>query len=312
LILAKGNPAMPSPAAIQIREFLLARRDAPPPATVEEARANLEAMASLAPLPPDLQVEAVVADGVPGEWLTPPGVSGDRVILHLHGGGYVMGSCNTERDLAARLGAASDARVLSIEYRLAPEHPFPAALEDATEAYRWLLGEGVPPECLAITGASAGGGLAAATLLSLRDAGDPLPAAAALISPWADLLWTGDSMVTRAEEDPWLSPQGAKEGARFYLGGADGRLPLASPVYGEMHGLPPLLIHAGDDEILLDDSTRLAELARAAGVEVTLDVWEGMWHAWHAFAFMLPEGQEAIEDIGQFIRERTGGHAVAT
>jgi monoterpene epsilon-lactone hydrolase len=302
---------MPSPAATQIRDFLLARRDMPPPSTVEEARANLEAMASLAPLPPDLQVEAVVADGIPGEWLTPPGVSGDRVILHLHGGGYVTGSCNTERDLASRLGAASDARVLSIEYRLAPEYPFPAALEDATAAYRWLLNDGAQPGRLAITGVSAGGGLAAATLLSLRDAGDPLPAAAVLISPWADLLCTGDSMVTRAEADPWLSPQGAKDGARFYLDGADGHLPLASPVYGDMHGLPPLLIHVGDDEILLDDSTRLAERARAAGVEVTLDVWDGMWHAWHAFAFLLPEGQEAIKQIGQFVRQQTGQLGVA-
>jgi monoterpene epsilon-lactone hydrolase len=302
---------MPTPAAAQIREFLLARRDAPPPATGEEARANLEAMASLAPQPPDLQVEEVVADGVPGEWLTPPGVSGDRVILHLHGGGYVMGSCSTERDLAARIGAASDARVLSIEYRLAPEHPFPAALEDATAAYRWLLNENVPPERLAITGASAGGGLAAATLLSLRDAGHPLPAAAVLISPWADLLCAGESMATRAEADPWLSPQGAKEGARFYLGGADGRLPLASPVYGDLRGLSPLLIHVGDDEILLDDSTRLAEGAREAGVDVTLDIWNGMWHAWHAFAFMLPEGEQAIEEIGRFIRQRTGQPAVA-
>jgi acetyl esterase/lipase len=302
---------MPSSAAIQIREFLLARRDAPPPTTVEEARANLEAMASLAPLPPDVQVEKVVADGVPGEWLTPPGVSGERVILHLHGGGYVMGSCSTERDLAARLGAASDARVLSVEYRLAPEHSFPAALEDSVAACRWLFNEDAPPERLAITGASAGGGLAAATLLSLRDAGDPLPAAAVLISPWADLLCTGDSMVTRAEVDPWLNPQTAKLGARFYLGAADGRLPLASPVYADLHGLPPLLIHAGDDEILLDDSTRLAERARAAGVEVTLDVWDGMWHVWHAFAFMLPEGEQAIEEIGSFIRERTGDRAVA-
>jgi acetyl esterase/lipase len=302
---------VPSPAANQIREFLLARRDAPPPTTVEEARANLEAMASLAPLPPDLQVEEVVADGVPGEWLTPPGVSGERVILHLHGGGYVMGSCNTERDLAVRLGAASDAHVLSIEYRLAPEHPFPAALEDSVAACRWLLNADVPPERLAITGASAGGGLAAATLLSLRDAGEPLPAAAVLISPWADLLCTGDSMVTRAEVDPWLNPQTAKLGARFYLGGADGRLPLASPVYADLTGLPPLLIHAGDDEVLLDDSTRLAERARAAGVEVTLDVWDGMWHAWHAFAFMLPEGEQAIEEIGRFIRQWTGGRAVA-
>jgi acetyl esterase/lipase len=307
----KGNKGVPSPAAIQIREFLMARRDAPPPATVEEARDNLEAMASLAPQLPDLQVQQVVADGVPGEWLTPPGVSGERVILHLHGGGYVMGSCNTERDLAARLGAASNARVLSIEYRLAPEHPFPAALEDATAAFRWLLDTDVRPESLAITGASAGGGLAAATLLSLRDAGDPLPVAAVLISPWADLLCAGDSMVTRAEVDPWLNPQTAKEGARFYLGGADGSLPLASPVYADLHGLPPLLVHVGDDEILLHDSTRLAERAREARVEVTLDIWDGMWHVWHVFAFMLPEGERAIEEIGRFIRQRTSGQAIA-
>ena len=303
---------MLSPAAVQIRSYLHTLRDAQPPSTVEEARANFEAMASQAPVPPGVKVEQVASDGVRGEWITSPGVSGEQVILHLHGGAYILGSCRTERDLAARLGAASDARVLSLEYRLAPEHPFPAALEDATAACRWLLDNHVEPGHLAISGVSAGGGLVAATLLSLRDAGDPLPAAAVLISPWTDLLCTGDSMVTRAEADPWLSPESAKEGAQYYLGGADGSLPLASPVYGDLHGLPPLLIHAGDDEILLDDSTRLAERARAAGVEVTLDVWDGMWHAWHAFAFLLPEGQQAIEQIGRFIRRQIGSRATAS
>ena len=305
--IVPGGEAVSSPVSVQIRSMLTeAWKNAPPSATIEEARAKFESMWNQSQLPSDIQVEQTAVSGVPSEWVTAPEAAPDRVILHLHGGAHVMGSCNTERDLAARLSAASQARVLLIEYHLAPEHPFPAALQDAVAAYDWLLNTGVKPERLAILGASSGGGLAVATLVSIRDAGHPLPAAAVLISPWTDLLCSGASMTTRAEIDPWLTPQVLNFTAQLYLGETDGRDPLASPLYADLHNLPPVLIHAGDDEILLDDSTRLAQHARAAGVEVTLDIWEGMWHAWHAFAADLPEGQQAIEDVGRFIRQQTG------
>ena len=197
-------------------------------------------------------------------------------------------------------------RALVIDYRLAPEHPFPAALEDTIAAYRWLLEQGISHSRIVLVGFSAGGGLALSTLVSLRDAHVPLPAGAVLISPWTDLAGTGESVVTRAEADPWLTDEMNQYHAALYANGKDLRHPLISPLYADMQGLPPLLIHVGSDEIMLDDSRRVAERAKAAGVEVTLEVWEGLWHVFHAFAYRLAEGKEAIEKIGQFIRKRLG------
>jgi acetyl esterase/lipase len=192
-----------------------------------------------------------------------------------------------------------------VEYRLAPEHPFPAAVEDATAAYRWLLASGVRPAGIAIAGDSAGGGLTLATLVALRDAGDPLPAAAVCLSPWVDLEGIGDSMATKAAADPFVRKEMIQFMAQQYLGERSLRTPLAAPLYADLHGLPPLLIQVGTAETLLDDSTRIAERARAAGVSVTLDTWDNMIHVWQLFAPMLPEGQQAIERIGAFIREHT-------
>jgi acetyl esterase/lipase len=191
---------------------------------------------------------------------------------------------------------------LLIEYRLAPEHVFPAALEDALTAYRWLLANGTKPEHIVIGGDSAGGGLAMALLTTLRDKGDPLPAGAVLLSPWTDVAGTGESMTTHAEIDPWLSSAAFNFVAPLYAGAEDIRNPLISPVFADLHGLPPLYIHVGTDEILLNDSTRLAERAKAVGVTAHLQVWEGMWHVFQAFAYTLPEGQQAIDQIGEFIR----------
>jgi acetyl esterase/lipase len=267
-------------------------------------RANMESMTSLMPLPPDVATEAVSANGVPAEWVWVPAASAERVVLYVHGGAYVIGSLNTHRDLAGRISRASGARVLNVDYRLAPEHPHPAAVDDATAAYRWLIANGHAPNRLAIAGDSAGGGLTVATLVALRDAGDPLPAAAVCLSPWVDLEGIGESMASRAHLDPMVQKDHLLRMAKLYLGDLHPRTPLAAPLYADLSGLPPMLIQVGTAETLLDDANRIAERARKAGVDVTLDVWEDMIHVFQAFAPMLPEGQQAIEQIGEFHRAR--------
>ncbi len=276
-----------------------------PDLTAAEMRAGLEAMVSGFSVAADVVCDPVNAGSVPAEWVVAPGAVAERVILYLHGGGYVVGSISTHRDLAGRLSRAAAARVLLIDYRLAPEHPHPAAVEDATAAYRWLLANDTYPSRLVIAGDSAGGGLTVATLVALRDAGVPLPAAAACLSPWVDLEGIGDSMTAKAAVDPMVQADGLKRMASMYLGQLDPRTPLAAPLCAELSGLPPLLIHVGSAETLLDDSTRLAERARKAGVDVTLEVWEDMIHVWHVFAAMLPEGRQAIEGIAAYVRART-------
>jgi len=267
-------------------------------------RIQMEQMTGLMPLPPDVAAEPLTVSGVPAEWVSTPGVEDGRTILYLHGGGYVIGSVNTHRDLAGRLSRAAGARVLNVDYRLAPEHPHPAAVEDAVAAYRWLIDRGQDPARLAIAGDSAGGGLTIATLVALRDARVPLPAAAACLSPWVDLEGIGESMTSRAHLDPMVAKDPLVRMARLYLGDLQPRTPLAAPLYADLAGLPPLLIQVGTAEVLLDDATRIAERARKADVDVTLDVWEDMIHVFQAFAPVLPEGQQAIEKIGEFLRAR--------
>ncbi|MGH7932408.1 MAG: alpha/beta hydrolase, partial [Candidatus Binataceae bacterium] len=235
--------------------------------TPAEMRAAMEQSLAL-PAEKDIKSEAVNAGGVPAEWVSAPNSAADRVILYVHGGGYVMGSVNTHRDLMGRLSRAAQARVLGLNYRLAPEHPFPAPVEDATAAYRWLLAQGIKPSRIAIGGDSAGGGLVVATLVALRDAGQPLPAVGVCLSPWTDMENTGASMTTKAKADPVVQREMVGVIAKLYLGGKDPRSPLASPLYAELRGLPPLLIQVGENETLLDDSNRLAEKAKAAGVQV--------------------------------------------
>ncbi len=274
-----------------------------PELDVETMRAGLESMTGMFPGADDLALEPVTAGGRPAEWIAAPDASGEQVILYLHGGGYAIGSIDTHRDLVGRLSRASGARGLALDYRLAPEDPHPAAVDDAVAGYRWLLERDLQPSSIAIAGDSAGGGLTAATLVALRDAGDPLPGAAALLSPWTDLALTGDSLDAKAEEDPMVQRDGLSRMAEWYVGGGDPRAPLASPLYADLAGLPPLLIQVGTAETLLDDSTRLAERARDAGVDVTLEPWEEMIHVFQAFAAVLPEGQEAVERIGEFFRK---------
>lgn len=270
-----------------------------------EMRAGMEATSGILPLPADIRSEPVEADGVPAEWITVPESSPDRTLLYLHGGGYCIGSVNSHRGLVAAIARASGCRALAIDYRLAPEHPFPAALDDALAAWRFLLGQGCDPSRASIAGDSAGGGLTVATLVAARDAGDPLPGAAVCLSPWVDLEGTGESMTTRAEEDPLVEWEGLRRMANAYLGDTPARTPLAAPLHADLAGLPPLFIQVGTAEILLDDSTRLAELARSQEVDVSLEQWEDMIHVFQAFGWMLPEAREAIAVIGEFLRKQT-------
>ena len=273
--------------------------------SVEELRAQMEVSLTQFQLPTDVRCESVNAGGVPAEWITTPGVVAERVIHYLHGGGYVMGSVSTHREMVSRLSRAASARVLIIDYRLAPENPFPAALDDSIAALRWLISIGVDPARLVIAGDSAGGGLTVATLVALRDAGKPLPRAAICLSPWVDLECLGESMATKAEIDPVVTRDSVLMLAKAYLGDTNPRTPLASPLYADLAGLPPLLIQVGTTEALFDDAKRLADRARAAGVDVTLEPWDDMIHMWHMFAAMLPEGRQAIDRIGEFIRQHT-------
>ncbi len=247
----------------------------------------------------------VEAGGVSAEWSVADGADQDKVILYVHGGGYVMGSAGSHRDMTGRLSQAAGARVLSLNYRLAPEHPFPAPVDDSVAAYRWLLGQGIQASNIAIAGDSAGGGLALAALIAIRDAGEPVPAAGIGISPWVDMEGTGESMTTRAAVDPVVQKEGLLGMAKLYLGDADPKNPLAAPLHANLAGLPPLLIQVGDSETLLDDATRITERARKADVDVTLKIWDEMPHVWHLFAPILPEGRQAIEEIGAFFKEQT-------
>lgn len=269
-------------------------------------RATMAALTTAQPLSEDIVYEPALLGAVPVEWANVRNESTARVILYFHGGGYCLGSIATHRALVGNLARAASARVASVEYRLAPEHPFPAAIDDAVSAYRALVATGMSPARIALGGDSAGGGLTAATLLGLRDRGDPLPACAVCISPWLDLSCSGPSMRTHVAKDPIVTPVQLQKLAEAYLGGASSREPLASPLFAELGGLPPMLVHVGTAETLLDDSIRFAERARAAGVDVALEVWDEMVHVWHAFAPLLPEADRAIAAIGEYVRSRLG------
>jgi len=274
-------------------------------ATTAQMRQWRMAAERLIPNPP-AGTETIVLDagGVPAALVVTRASRRDRHILYLHGGGFVTGSSSLYRHLTWRLAAAARARLLSVDYRLAPEHPFPAALEDAVAAYRWLLADGADSERVAVMGDSAGGNLAFAMLLKLRDEGLPLPAAAVGLSPWLDLALTGPSLELNAEADSMLNADKAPKLVEYYLAGADPRTPYASPLYGDPAGLPPTLLQVGSDEILRDDAVRMAEKLRAAGCHVELEIWPRMPHVWHLFAPMMPEARQAIERIGTFLQSR--------
>jgi epsilon-lactone hydrolase len=278
-----------------------------PRKSIEAQRRFMDREASLLPTPRDVRVERTAVAGRPAEWLRPARARDDRAIIYFHGGGYAVGSPRSHRAIAAHLGVAAGAPVLVPDYRLAPEDPFPAAVDDAVAAARSLYASGLRPEQLALAGDSAGGGLALAACLALREGGDPLPGALVCFSPWTDLALTGASFSTRAAVDILISREVAVRYAASYAGEHDPRSPLISPLYADLRGLPPLLVQVGDYEVLRDDSVELAKAARQAGVDVTLEVWDRMWHVFQAMCELMPESKSALEQAGAFVDRHVGG-----
>lgn len=271
---------------------------------VEKVRAGYDRMGP--PLPEDVSAVESSVGGVPGIWFTPD-QAGDAVILYFHGGGYTIGSPRSHGEMTARIAKAAEARLFSVEYRLSPEHVFPAALDDAVAAYRGLIAERQDPRRLVVGGDSAGGGIAMAMLVALRDAGEALPACAFAMSAWADLSCSGESYRTKVDVDPLVTPEMGLANAAGYLGDHDARDPLASPVFANLTGFPPLLLQVGTDEMLLDDTLRLAERAREAGVDVDVQIGDGMMHVYQLLTWLVPEAQGAIDETGAFVRSHVTG-----
>ena len=275
------------------------------PKSLAGLREWTERSLSVMPQDPEVSRSDLMIGEIPAAWFEPPDALPGSAVLYLHGGAYIMGSIDSHAGLTSSLARRSSVACLSLDYRLAPEHRFPAQLEDALAAYHWMLHTlNIPASRIVFAGDSAGAGLVLSTLCSARDAGLPLPAAAVCISPWVDLEGLGDSAVTKAEADPMLYIADLAPFRRLFLGNAHPRDPRAAPLYADLAGLPPLLIQVGENEILLDDATRIAARAREAGVDVTIEVWPGMVHVWHLFAPILDEGQEAINGIAEFVRGR--------
>ena len=249
-----------------------------------------------------VKLERTTINGMYAEWLRPKKATRGKVLLYLHGGAYVLCNCRTHRQMVSHIARAAGIDALVPEYRLSPEHKFPAAIDDAVGVYRELLASGINPEDIIISGDSAGGGLAVATLLSLRHAGDPMPAAAVLLSPFLDATASGESATTRADKDPWFHSSDMAVVVEHYCGEAEVRNPLVSPVFANVSGLPPVYIQVGDDEILLSDSTRFADMLREAGGEADIEIWPEMWHVFQLFVGKMPESRKAIRKIGTYIR----------
>jgi acetyl esterase/lipase len=267
-------------------------------------RRQLKSIERIVPPPPrGTRTQLIDADGISGVRVTVPQSRADRCVLYFHGGGYVVGSATLYRDFLWRVAAAARACVLYFDYRLAPEHPFPAAVEDSVIAYRWLA-QRVDNRRIAFAGDSSGGGLALAAVQKLRNEKSPLPGAVVALSPWTDLALTGASLQSNAETDPMMNPEAMPNFVMHYLAGADPMHPYASPLYGDMSGLPPALIQVGSEEILRDDGVRMAEKLRSAGCQSEIEIWPRMPHCWQLYARILPEGRVAIERLGMFL-ERT-------
>jgi acetyl esterase/lipase len=301
---------MASPQAEQMKAALLATRasaagdSAPSPQQMRD-RAN-PMMAAMATVPARVRFEAVDAGGVPAIWIVPEGATTDRVILYLHGGGYVIGSAATHQNMVGHIAAATGCRALSVDYRLAPEHPHPAPVNDSITVYEWLLGQGIDAQHIAVAGDSAGGGLTVATLIAIRDRGLPNPAAGVPLSPWIDMEATGASMQSNAHVDLMVASAALKMMADLFLNGQSTRDPLAAPLHADLTGIAPLYVQVGGEEALLDDSTRLAANASAAGVDVRLDVFPEMQHVFQLCAGNMPEADDAIERIGAWLRPKLG------
>jgi len=266
-----------------------------------QRRKDIDARGLQYDLAPDIGVEPVSTNGVRAEWTSTPQADRDSALLYLHGGGFVIGSLDSHRHLASEAGRAATTWSLALDYRLAPEHPFPAAVEDCVSAYRFLLSRGYKPGRIAFAGDSAGGGLVVSAMIAIRDLGLPQPGCGWCISPWVDLEAIGETMSTKAAADPTVQKASILDMAHMYLNGADPRSPLAAPIYADLTGLAPLLIQVGAAETLLDDAVRLAKAAGTADVRVDLQIWPEMIHVWHLFHPELSAGQQAIEQAGSFM-----------
>jgi monoterpene epsilon-lactone hydrolase len=290
-----------------IRELMASR---PRATEIAQMRADSDARGAELAKKANRQVKAekVSANGVDAEWLTTPDVSADKAILYLHGGGYVIGSIESHRHFAAEAGRQAGARTLIINYRMAPEHPFPAAVDDTVAAYRYLLDSGIAAKNICIAGDSAGGGLVVGALLAIKDAKLPLPGCGWCISPWVDMEALGQSFADRAATDPQVQKATIQFMAQTYLNGADPRHAYAAPIYGDLRGLPPLMIQVGSIETLLDDSLQLARKCALDDVPATLEVWPEMVHIWHIWFPMLTAGQRALESGGAFVRNALRGN----
>jgi monoterpene epsilon-lactone hydrolase len=290
---------MSDPEIGALRAKILAR---PVITDIGERRKNMDARGLAYALASDVTFETVSANGVPAEWTATPGVARDAAILYFHGGGYVIGSLDSHRHMVSEAGRAANCVALALDYRLAPEHPFPAPVEDAVAAYRYLLAHGFKPERVALAGDSAGGGLVVAAMVAIREADLPQPGCGWALSPWIDMEAIGESMESKAAADPSVQKPGILDMARLYLGGADPRSPLAAPLYADLTGLAPLLIQVGAAETLLDDAIRLAQRAGAADVFVDLQIWPEMVHVWPLYWPELKAGKRALDDAGAFVR----------
>ena len=274
-----------------------------PRKTIEEQRQSMDAVADQLPPDPSVEITPVHANGTACEWLDWPEFETNNILFFTHGGGFCIGSARTHRDLASRMAKEVGARVLNVDYRLAPEHPFPAAIEDVVQAYEWLLSEGHSPQNVCVAGDSAGGGLTLSLLLALKENSIPLPACAVCMSPLTDNTRSGATFEARTHLDPIVTPETSRENSRNYMGASgDPKDPLASPLFGDLSGLPPIQILVGTAEILFDDSRRFAEKANASGSDVELQIWDDMIHIWPYFAQAIPEGREAISEMARFIR----------
>jgi acetyl esterase/lipase len=290
---------MSDPEILALRAKLASR---PRSDDYQQRRKDIDARGLAYGLAGDVVVEPVTAGGVRAEWTSTPNADRNAALLYLHGGGYVIGSLDSHRHLVAEAGRAAASWALSLDYRLAPEHPFPAAVEDALAGYRFLLARGFNPGRIAIAGDSAGGGLVVAAMLAIREAGLAQPGCGWCISPWIDMEASGESMTSKAAADPTVQKAGILDMARLYLGDADPRAPRASPIHAYLHGLAPLLIQVGAAETLLDDAVQLARLAGAADVRADLQVWPEMIHVWHLFHPELAAGRRAIAEGGAWVR----------
>ncbi|MDC0458013.1 alpha/beta hydrolase [Alphaproteobacteria bacterium] len=271
--------------------------------TINQLREETATASTLIPLPENTKFKRILAGDVYAEWITCGDVDKDKTFMFIHGGGYYRGSIAATRATVARISAEAKVRCLSIEYRLAPEHPFPAAIYDTYTAYNWLIKEGLNPKNIIVSGQSAGGGLCLALLLKIKENNNIQPKGAVALSPWTDLSQSGKTMITNANIDPVISKKYLDRMANLYLYKTPSNTPLASPLYGDLTGLPPMLVQVGSAETMLDDSKRFVEKAKEAKVDVQIEVWKDMFHGWHGSAHILKDAEEAIKSIGLFCRK---------